>query len=439
MARTMQIGAASPDLDGVSAMHRHFVSIVCFAGLAFGCSTLDENTSTADEKNASAIATFHDFQWEGVVETDNCYRPHNAIDQQLLYTVGQLNGDNSVGRLDQVDISNSEWEETETGCRITYQARMPVAWGKSSAAPESYTLILPRHVGWDAQDAFVEKYTDTCLSWGAHDVDSGVFWYYYRPEKSACTLDESDIIRIPAALKQNAEATEGMYPEYDKVWEDNTLNVVAIFGKAKEDSEGYDSGINAFWQFVESAEEELGASVTSVESTGEGENSATVIKATLPDGRQVNVHGFMIRSVNAADDTFWSQYETLTPTADYIVYNGHSGLGRNIRKLARRGSWVTGQYVIVFMNGCDTYAYIDSALAQAHSDVNPDDPEGTKYLDVVANAMPSYVSSTPEATMAIMRGLLSYDTPMTYEEILKNIDPREVALVTGEHDNTFRP
>ena len=53
--------------------------------------------------------------------------------------------------------------------------------------------------------------------------------------------------------------------------------------------------------------------------------------------------------------------------------------------------------------------------------------------------MPSYVSSTPQATMAIFRGLMSYDAPMTYEEILANIDRREVALVTGEHDNTYRP
>ena len=91
------------------------------------------------------------------------------------------------------------------------------------------------------------------------------------------------------------------------------------------------------------------------------------------------------------------------------------------------------------MNGCDTFAYIDSALNDAHAEVNEDDPEGTKYLDIVANAMPSLFISMPEATMAIMRGLLSYDDPMTYEEILKDIDDYEVALVTGEHDNEYEP
>ncbi len=41
--------------------------------------------------------------------------------------------------------------------------------------------------------------------------------------------------------------------------------------------------------------------------------------------------------------------------------------------------------------------------------------------------------------MAILRGFLSYDAPMTYEEILKNRDSAEVGLVTGEHDNTYHP
>ena len=413
--------------------------LICLMALTYGCSSLNEFQSDAETKNASAIASFHDFEWEGVVETDNCFRPLNAIDQQLLYTVGQLNGDNSVGRLDQVNISEYEWTETDDGCRIVYKASMPVAWGAPGAVPSSYTLVLPRHVGWDALDDFVEKYTDTCLKWGASDVDSGVFWYYFRPAKRTCELDAADVIELTATLQPNADATEGMYPEYDLVWADETLNVIAIFGKAKEDSVGYDSGINAFRTFTGKVETELGDAVTDVRIQGEGEGGSVIITATLSDGRQVNVYAFMIRSVSAAGNEFWNQYEQLTPTADYIVYNGHSGLGQNIRKLARRGSWRTGQYTIVFMNGCDTYAYIDSALADAHAAVNEDDPEGTKYLDVVANAMPSYVSSTAEATMAIMRGLLSYDDPMTYEEILKQIDSAEVALVTGEHDNTFRP
>ena len=91
------------------------------------------------------------------------------------------------------------------------------------------------------------------------------------------------------------------------------------------------------------------------------------------------------------------------------------------------------------MNGCDTYAYIDSALAEAHADVNPDDPEGTKYVDIVANAMPSYFRSMSAATMALIEGLVDIENPKTYEQIFNNIDVSEVVLVTGEHDNVYVP
>jgi hypothetical protein len=121
------------------------------------------------------------------------------------------------------------------------------------------------------------------------------------------------------------------------------------------------------------------------------------------------------------------------------VYNGHAGLGANIRALATKGGWQTGQYAIVFMNGCDTYAYVDRALWDAHAAVNSDDPEGTLYLDIVANAMPSYFRSMPRASMALVRGLLSYDEPRTYEQIFADLDSSQVVLVSGEQDNTYTP
>jgi pre-peptidase len=37
----------------------------------------------------------------------------------------------------------------------------------------------------------------------------------------------------------------------------------------------------------------------------------------------------------------------------------------------------------------------------------------------------------------LIRGLLSYGLPRTYEQILGQVDSSQVALVTGEHDNTF--
>ena len=427
---------------------RLYCATICILALLFsGCSELETPEPTGEEKLSSAIASFVNFEWSGELYTNSCTRPEAAIDKQILYTVGQLNGFNSVGRLDQVKIGDVTFEPVESGCFITYTAVMPVAWGYRSDAPKTFELILPRDVSYAGQEKIVSKYTKNCLDWGAHDVDAGVFWYYYRPNKSRCEMAEEDIVRLEATVSPSAEETEGKYPEYHKVWEDDALNVIAIFGMAKEGGNSADVGARGYTRFVDLVKKELGDSVESVEVLGDAigesgydaETPQTVISATLADGRTVSVHAFMIQSVTRAPSSFWSVYETLTPKADYIVYNGHSVLGQNVNRLARLGEWATGQYSIVFMNGCDTYAYIDSALADAHAAVNSDDPEGTKYLDIVANAMPSYFRSMPEATMAIFSGLLSYDAPMTYEEILAGIDDYEVALVTGEHDNEYTP
>ncbi len=421
------------------------------AMLCFGCMQLEIDEGATGEKNASADAVFLEFEWTADLYTRICHRPKAAIEKQTLYTVGQLNHHRAVGRLDKLELSNIEVSERDEGgeCRITYSAQMTVAWGTLNRIPETYEFIFPRDVSWTGLDEFVEKYTSSCLERGAHDVDSGVFWYYYRPERSGCEFDERDIVRHTAQVKPSATQTKGKYPEYDKVWEDNTFNVVAIFGMANDEGADNDIGFRSYRRFLSKVLNALEmaqvkTTPTEVATIDLGYTSTTaprevIIEGLMPDGRKVVVNAFMIQSVSDAPSEFWDTYEELTPTADYIIYNGHSGLGRNIRKLAGRGVWAPGQYTIVFMNGCDTYAYIGSALNDAHAEVNDDDPEGTRYLDIVANAMPSRFIDMPEATMAIFDGLMSYDDPMTYEEILDNIASYEVALVTGEEDNEYTP
>jgi hypothetical protein len=94
---------------------------------------------------------------------------------------------------------------------------------------------------------------------------------------------------------------------------------------------------------------------------------------------------------------------------------------------------------MVFMNGCDTYAYVDSALADAHSEVNPDDPNGTKYMDIITNAQPSFFHMNSPNVTAFVKGLMSYDEPKTYEQMFASIDARQVVLVSGEEDNEYFP
>lgn len=428
----------------------------CLLALGSGCAENDSNAPWTWEPtngwnaangrgDASAAAIFLDFSWEGEVESNHCWNSEQIIKSQVLYTVGQLNGQDSVGRLDQIEVTNIEKENNaEGGCLIRYSATMPVAWGKRTDIPDDFAFLLPRNLSMTSQKEFLERYESGCLDWHAHDVTPGIMWYYYRPDKMSCQLAPEDIMAAKAMVDVSAIQTEGKYPEYHKMWEDEVLEVVAIFGKYEDGATTGDAGISAWNNFNKLVKSKLGGWEVIADPSGitfaPGVDHPEIrYEAKHPDGRYMIINAFLIDSVKSAPVAFWNRYEELTPTADFIVYNGHSGLGSNIRLLANRGEWSEGQYSVVFMNGCDTYAYIDSALADAHTEVNFDDPEGTKYLDIVANAMPSMFLDMPSATFALLEAFMNPEEPLNYEEIFKKVPAREVVLVTGEQDNEYEP
>ena len=445
----------APTLLFPAAMKRAALALVCTPLLAMpiaACTEQDpydgEIVKDEDGKaDSSAAALFVDFEFDGQLVTDSSWNAENTIEDQLLYTIGQLNGKNSVGRLDKVTLTNIK-KTTEAGrTKITYHAKMPVAWGNKTNVPATVALTLPADMAYARLTKFATDYGRACVDWGAHDVDSGSMWYNFRPERSGCTFVAADVFKTTASVSISPINTTGKFPEYHKVWEDNALNVVAIFGKYEDNATtASDAGVAAWNQVLTSMKTELRAyTVTTVPAVLPANPGTSItdveFRATLPDGKTIKVTALLTDNVRTAlnGTAFKTRYEGLSTRADFIVYNGHAGLGANVRALARAGKWVAGQYLIMFENGCDTYAYVDGSINEAHKAVNPDDTTGTKYVDGISNAMPAFFSSMPAATMAMFRGLVNHATPKTYEQIFAGVDKSQVVLVTGEQDNTFVP
>lgn len=407
----------------------------------------EEIKSEDGKADTSALAVFVDFEFEGEVLTDIAWNDKQVVQDQLLYTVGLLNGSKSVGRVDKAVITGITRSTSGTKTLLKYKAKLPVAWGIRNAVPDTYELALPRDISSAGQTAFATKYSHSCVDVGAHDVDAGSMFYYYRPKASGCTLADTDVVRLQATVSPSPAQTTGKFPEYNKIWEDGRLEVVAIFGKYEDGAtSGSDAGIAAYNTFVKAMKTELGARqlVTTPATLPTTVGVATPdieFNATLPDGKKIRVIALLTDNVTTglSQPTFRSRYEALSSRADYIVYNGHAGLGTNVRALAQAGKWVAGQYVVVYMNGCDTFAYIDDALFNSHKAVNPDDTTGYKYIDIVNNAMPAFFSSMSGATMALFRGMVNVAEPKTYEQLFRNVDSTQIVLVTGEQDNTFTP
>jgi hypothetical protein len=408
--------------------------------MTVGCAGDDEPEST-EGNFTSREAVLVELEFDGELVTSQSWSIEGQIEDQMLYTIGHLNGDNSVGRLDAIQITDVVSTRLDDNTnQVKYHAKLPAGWGKKNSIPETYKLTLPKRVDSSGLSAFTEKYKHDCVDWGAHDVDTGSMWYYFRPNK--CQLADEDVVRLTATVTKSELNTTGKYPEYHKVWEDDTLSVVAIFGKYEDGATSGDSGIDAYNNFVRAMRDEFeGETLTPAEvPSSPGVDSPDItLEATLADGKKVRVNMLLVDNVRTAGYEFDQRYASLSADADLIFYNGHAGLGANIRALARKGKFQKDKYQIFFMNGCDTFAYVDSALAEEKSSLNEDDPNGTKYLDVVTNVMPSFFSSMPYASKALVDGMLSYGSPMTYEEIFANIDRSEVVVVTGEEDNVFEP
>jgi hypothetical protein len=426
------------------------IGLIATAGCLADDDLLEVNpedvTKAGDGKwDSSVEAVFVDMEFDGVLRASSSFNARQQIQNQLLYTIGHLNHDRSVGRLDRLTITDIATTQVSGGVEITYHARMPVAWGKKNAVPASYVFTLPRDVSFNGLESFTSKYMERCVDFSAHDVTSGSMWYYYRPRRSGCAIAADDVIETTATVTLSSINTTGKYPEYDKIWEDDVLKVVAIFGKNEDgETSNSDAGIAAYNRFLGQIRAELSPFGVTTEPASIPFNPGVTIpdstfRATLPDGRQIEVVALLVDNVRTPPAGFDARYRALSTRADLIAYNGHAGLGQNVRALATKGEWVAGQYVMIFMNGCDTYAYVDGHLAQTRAAINPDDPTGTRYMDIVTNAMPAFFHQVSNGTMALVRGLIAYDQPLTYEKMFTAIDRAQVVLVSGEEDNVFVP
>src|SRR6185369_6491772 len=66
----------------------------------------EEVKSDDGKSDASALGLFLDTTFDGKLVTDYSWNDTQTIQDQLLYTVGQLNGLTAVGRIDKAELSN---------------------------------------------------------------------------------------------------------------------------------------------------------------------------------------------------------------------------------------------------------------------------------------------------------------------------------------------
>ncbi len=408
--------------------------------LGVACSTPVTEGGTKDNdivfsSDASTLVSL-DFHAEVVAPGDE--KAERVIKNQLMFLVGQLNGHGSGPRLEQIALTEVE-ERQDAGNvrRIRYHAKVPVAWGKRSAIPQTLSVVLPLSMSESARSTFKNKYGQLCNDGHPEKVTDFNFWFYYRPSANACAMDARDVAKTDAKVSVGAVERSVKYPEYDRVWEDGILNVVSYFGKVKNGGDPQDPGVLGYNNFILRMRKLLPNAAVATVGDSSAAGSETALQATLSPGRTILITAALIDSPAEMTPAQIRRYSELSPFADLLMYHGHAGLGANVRALSSMGTFVPSKYQIVFFDNCNTFSYADQKFFDARRHLNSDDPWSSKYLDIVTTAMPAMFYSMSGNAAAMISGLMQPEARRSYQDMLREMDAGQVSVVTGDEDNAF--
>ena len=181
-----------------------------------------------------------------------------------------------------------------------------------------------------------------------------------------------------------------------------TQHAVVVIVSRDIETAAQDEGIQTYDEILRRAEAYLSsrqpdATLRTGPAVTDAPDATTPVKlgAVLADGRRIVIDVRLVPHMLDSGPEVDAWFDAVTPAADLVLYNGHAGLGTNIRTLSQKGSFAPGKYVVWAVNGCDTFAYLDRTLAARRATLNPDDPSGTRYMDQVSNVMPSYFKTAP--------------------------------------------
>ncbi len=405
-----------------------------------------DGTWSQDEAFSSDVATLLDFTFSGTVITSagsTSTARTTAINAQLFYLVGQLNARTGVAMLNKAVISNVTYTSSGGLYTIRYSVSIPVAWGRKTSLPTTLALKLPRRVDSTGISAFHSKYAATCHdSYPLSAVLTSNFWYHYRPAATGCSIDTvTDAVDATATIATSALNTYSKLPEYHKAWEDGVLKAVAIFGKYESGATASsDAGITAWNAFISAFRTAYPSAATTPEAIPGGPNASindVTFKVTLANGKKFELVALLVDELKSEGSTFKNRYAELSPDADLIMYNGHAGLGSNTSALSNLGNFFPKKWQLFFYNGCDTSAYQDTTLATRRAALNADDASGTKYMDMVTNAMPAFFDYMDNAALAMISAFTATTPTKTYNQIFSGISTTQVVNVTGEEDNAY--
>lgn len=417
-------------------------SLVALAALATAaCGSAGPADTLPDEQPiTSNVGTALEMSFHGEVIAREGEQARAAIIKQLQYLNGILVGDvDGNGQAAMPTLANLTEEPLAEGGqkRVGYDAKVAVIWPKGEAVPETYDLVLP--LDSTKLGAFNAKYDGRC---GKNKYGQATFWHDFHPKAAGCVVDDGDVYRAAVTVRPHPQATRDVYPEYDQVWADGVLDLVAVYGIISSNTPS-DEGAVGREILLDAVADSIDDAVRTEHEKIPGILQDSTVTGTITrDGKKLTVRAtaILVQEAASAGSAFNARFAEASERSDIAIYDGHSGLGKNIANFASHLGAEAGHYQFVYLFGCQTFAYLGPEMHDKRIALNgaETDPEGTRFLDIMATALPAY-GDQGRSNIAIFKAFLDPSKPRTMNDLMNGISPGHLTLVFGEHDNRFEP
>ncbi len=301
-----------------------------------------------------------------------------------------------------------------------------------------------------------------------HQTES-FYWYFWDPTRIGCDhkigehFDNREIV-----LKEKTSQTIKTYPEYSRLFNLNpegkrVMKMTFAFGYINElefpkpDSDN-DLGVVQYRDFLNELKT-LKAPFKFIksESIKLKEYSSNSPLNELTIGKKFYFQKaedlLEIKVItNAGIDQIDIFAKSFAHDHDnYFAWMGHSRVGSGFdakrfeSMLQNRPEYytLTSNYQLIYWGGCNSYSYYVDPFFKLKATLDPsNDPKGTRNLDIIANALPSFFILNAKNAITQLKALLDYEHPTSYQEIIQNMErhadnlgTKVLATVIGDEDN----
>lgn len=379
----------------------------------------------------------------------------DQVDQQVTHLFGPMGeatvvavprGNHQISQIRVAPKGNGAWT-----INYLYQGTIVV-----KNTPEStYPVVLP--VNPDT------AYRDECTD--PHYQVPEYFWYFWNPYRRGCRMQEGRDFLVLTGNLQRLPNTKVSFPEYERLADaQGTIRISLLMGmddpglgrdpnRSKDvNATNYRALKNGFLNSGWSARRlDLREIQQIVQEPIPRGDEPFVEEFTKISGRGTQAKKlsllifFGASGIDENAVSFQWFLKDAMEKSSIMIYAGHSGLGEHLDLKAiekERGFVIRpamDRYQIYFFNSCSSYPYYNSQYFARK--IQPQDPRGTRQLDILTNGLSTYFHVLPDTIFALVNAVdaaAAGRLRVNYQTLARQIDTGNLFGVNGDEDNPVR-